>query len=128
MAGKSLLVAEELIMADASSCMTGKVAWDAGSARRMGQAHAVLLAERSAEIVVHDIRVDEARDTAKRIEAPGRRVFRFRSDVASPEAVKDLVTEACKVLGKIDALVNNAGIGQLRSIEEVTVADALGAA
>ena len=110
-------------MTDKSFDMTGKVAWITGSARGMGQAHALLLAERGADIVVHDVLVEEAAATAKRIEALGRRVFLSHADVAGPDEMKRLVADASAALGKIDILVNNAGIGQHRSIEEVTVED-----
>lgn len=110
-------------MTDTSHTMTGKVAWITGSGRGMGQAHALLLAERGADIVVHDVLVDEANATARRIEALGRRVFVSHADVADTQAMRALVQDATRALGKIDVLVNNAGIGQHRSIEEVTVAD-----
>ena len=111
------------MMSDTASRMAGKVAWITGSGRGMGQAHAILLAERGADIIVHDVLVDEAKATAERIEALGRRVFLSHADVANPKAMHDLAAEASRALGKIDILVNNAGIGQHRSIEEITVED-----
>lgn len=110
-------------MTDTSQDMTGKVAWITGSGRGMGQAHALLLAERGADIVVHDVLVEEANATAAKIKALGRRVFVSHEDVSNPEAMKALALAAEKALGKIDVLVNNAGIGQHKSIEEITPAD-----
>lgn len=103
--------------------MQGKVAWVTGSGRGMGQSHVLLLAERGADIVVHDVLKEEARETARRIEAMGRRVHVSHADVADPEATRRLVAEATAALGRIDVLVNNAGIGQHKSIEEVTPDD-----
>lgn len=103
--------------------MAGKVAWITGSGRGMGQAHALLLAERGADIVVHDVLVDEAVETAQRIEQMGRRVFVSHADVADPAATRALVEAATRQLGKIDVLVNNAGIGQHRSLEDITIDD-----
>jgi 3-oxoacyl-[acyl-carrier protein] reductase len=103
--------------------MDGKVAWITGCGRGMGRAHALLLAERGADIVVHDVLADEARETAHRIEAMGRRVLVSNADVADPAAMRALAAEAERAFGKIDVLVNNAGIGQHRSIEEITIED-----
>jgi 3-oxoacyl-[acyl-carrier protein] reductase len=110
-------------MTDTSHRLDGKVAWVTGSGRGMGQAHALLLAERGADIVIHDILIDEAKATAKRIEALGRRVFVALADVARPAEMQRLAADAIGALGKIDILVNNAGIGQHRSIEEITIDD-----
>jgi 3-oxoacyl-[acyl-carrier protein] reductase len=110
-------------MTDNSQSMTGKVAWITGSGRGMGQAHALLLAERGADIVVHDVLVDEANATAEKIRKLGRRVFVSHEDVAEPEAMKALAASAEKALGKIDVLVNNAGIGQHKGIEDITPSD-----
>jgi 3-oxoacyl-[acyl-carrier protein] reductase len=106
-----------------SAGMDGKVAWITGCGRGMGRAHALLLAERGADIVVHDVLVDEARDTAARIEALGRRVLVSHADVADPGAMHALAKDAERVLGRVDVLVNNAGIGQHRAIEDITVED-----
>jgi len=106
-----------------SASMDGKVAWITGCGRGMGRAHALLLAERGADIVVHDVLADEARETAHRIEAMGRRVLISNADVADPAAMRALAAEAERAFGKIDVLVNNAGIGQHRSIEEITIED-----
>jgi len=106
-----------------SASMDGKVAWITGCGRGMGRAHALLLAERGADIVVHDVLADEARETAHRIEAMGRRVLVSNADVADPAAMRALAAEAERAFGKIDVLVNNAGIGQHRSIEEITIED-----
>jgi 3-oxoacyl-[acyl-carrier protein] reductase len=110
-------------MTAVSSSMAGKVAWITGSGRGMGRAHALLLAARGADIVVHDVLVEEALITANEIQALGRRVFLSHADVSSPAMMRQLVADATRALGKIDVLVNNAGIGQHKSIEEITVED-----
>ena len=52
--------------------LQGKVALITGAGDGMGRAHALLMAERGADIVVSDIRGDAAEETAKRVRARGR--------------------------------------------------------
>ena len=102
--------------------LDGKVALITGSGRGMGRAHAVLLAERGADIMVHDLRKEEADETADLVRQKGRRVLVSNADVADTAAMRDYVRRGEKELGRIDILVNNAGIGaERRGIEGVTL-------
>lgn len=103
--------------------LDGKVAWITGSGRGMGRAHAIILAQLGADIVVHDVLSEEALETAKIIEKMGRRTFISSVDVTDVSGIQDLVKDATKRLGKIDIIVNNAGIGQHKAIEEITIED-----
>ena len=58
-----------------------------------------------------------------RIEAPGRRIFVSHADASRPVEMHRLADDAVAMLGRIDVLVNNAGFGRHRSIEEITVED-----
>ncbi|MEO4043336.1 SDR family NAD(P)-dependent oxidoreductase [Hoeflea sp. CAU 1731] len=100
--------------------LEGRVAWVTGSGRGMGSAHAKLMAERGADIVVHDVLEDEAKETAEAIQAMGRKVLLSTADIRDAAAMRDLVKEAEAKLGPIDILVNNAGIGEHAEIEEIT--------
>ena len=100
--------------------LDGKVAMITGSGRGMGRAHAVLLAERGADIVVHDILTAEADETAGLVRAKGRRAFVSHADVADRAAMADAVAAAGAALGAIDILVNNAGLpAEREGIESV---------
>jgi 3-oxoacyl-[acyl-carrier protein] reductase len=90
------------------STLTGKVAMITGSGDGMGKAHAILMAERGADIVVHDIKADlvEAHVGV--------------CDVADVAAVQRLVGDATAAMGRIDILVNNAGYGQRSETEAIT--------
>jgi NAD(P)-dependent dehydrogenase (short-subunit alcohol dehydrogenase family) len=55
--------------------------------------------------------VDRLEDTRRLVEAAGRRAVPVRTDVASPEDCQGLVDAAMRELGRVDVLVNNAGIG-----------------
>ncbi|MBM3597293.1 MAG: 3-oxoacyl-ACP reductase FabG [Alphaproteobacteria bacterium] len=103
--------------------LDGKVAWVTGSGRGMGRGHAIVLAERGADIVVHDVLEDEAAETVAAVKKLGRRVFVSHADVSDVAAVKKTADDAIAALGRIDILVNNAGIGQHKPLEEISEAD-----
>jgi len=110
-------------MAENSNSLAGRVAWITGSGRGMGRAHALLMAERGADIVVHDVLKDEAAETAEAVRKLGRRIFVSHEDVRDVAAIQGLVADATKALGPIDVLVNNAGVGQHKPFEDITEAD-----
>ncbi|QPC42670.1 SDR family oxidoreductase [Kaustia mangrovi] len=99
--------------------LDGKVAWITGSGRGMGRAHALLMARRGADIVVHDVLEDEAGETADAVRGLGRRAMVSHASVDDPRAMADLVAEIGTTLGPVDILVNNAGIGEHAAIEEI---------
>ncbi len=103
--------------------LDNKVALITGSGDGMGRAHALLMAERGADIAVHDINGEMAEETAKAVRALGRRVHVSVNDIADVAAVKRMVAEATAALGKIDILVNNAGYGQRSETHLITEQD-----
>ena len=81
-----------------------------GAARGIGRAICQELAERGANILATDVLVDELNETVALIEAKGVGAVAEVADVAKPEAVEHLVETACEKFGKLDIMVNNAGI------------------
>jgi 3-oxoacyl-[acyl-carrier protein] reductase len=103
------------------SQFTGKVAFITGSGRGMGRSHAELLAERGADIIVHDINEEWAEETSGLVRAKGRRALVAHADVAKPAAMAEAVRRAEAEFGHIDILINNAGVAAERfGIEEIT--------
>ncbi|MEF7614389.1 2-dehydro-3-deoxy-D-gluconate 5-dehydrogenase KduD [Aquincola sp. MAHUQ-54] len=88
--------------------LAGKVAIVTGCDTGLGQGMACALAEAGADVV--GINVVEPKDTARRIEAMGRRFLDLRANLADISGLEGLVQQALGVAGKIDILVNNAGI------------------
>jgi 3-oxoacyl-[acyl-carrier protein] reductase len=88
--------------------MTGKVTIVTGAAQGIGRAIAELLADKGSDIVIFDI-VDGSEAVAA-IQEKGRRCAFYTVDVSDFPAVADAVDKAAKDMGKIDNLVNNAGI------------------
>jgi len=88
--------------------MKGKVTIVTGAAQGIGRAIAELLADQGSDIVIFDI-VDGSEAVAA-IQEKGRRCTFYTVDVSDLQAVSDAVDKAAKDMGKIDNLVNNAGI------------------
>ncbi|MFZ5677622.1 MAG: SDR family NAD(P)-dependent oxidoreductase [Pseudomonadota bacterium] len=103
--------------------LDGKVALITGSGDGMGRAHAILMAERGADIVVSDIRAEPAQATAEEVRKRGRKAHVVVADMADVAQVKAMVEEGAAKLGPIDILVNNAGYGQRLETMDITEAD-----
>jgi 3-oxoacyl-[acyl-carrier protein] reductase len=91
--------------------LQGKTALVTGAAAGMGRSHAVVLAQRGADVVVHDLSGDGAQETAAAVRAAGRRARVIVMDIRDTEALVDAIHDAAADLGSIDILVNNAGVG-----------------
>ncbi|MDD5013893.1 MAG: 3-oxoacyl-[acyl-carrier-protein] reductase [Atribacterota bacterium] len=91
--------------------LSGKVALITGSARGIGKAIALELANHGANIVINDIlpkiEMDKTLEEVKQI---GNKVLGIRADITSFDEVENMVKEIVNQFGKIDILVNNAGI------------------
>jgi 3-oxoacyl-[acyl-carrier protein] reductase len=83
-----------------------KVAIVTGSGRGIGRATAALLAEHGAKVLINDIDVDLARDTAARM--AGETAF-FGGDLTKQGQPEQLIAAAIDAWGKLDIIVNNAG-------------------
>ena len=90
--------------------LDGKVAIVTGASSGLGVAFARGLAEAGADVVLGARRVDRLAGTAALVEAAGRRAVTVGTDVADPDACTRLVERAMEELGRVDVLVNNAGI------------------
>jgi len=91
--------------------LDGKVAVVTGASSGLGVAFAHALAEAGADVVLGARRVEKLEDTKRLVESTGRRALVVQTDVADPEDCSRLVDEAMKNFGRVDVLVNNAGIG-----------------
>lgn len=90
--------------------LTGKVAVVTGAAQGIGKAIALTLAQEGAEVVVSDINLEKAQETAREIEALGRKTLALQTNVAKADEVETLAKTTLETFGKADILVNNAGI------------------
>ncbi len=91
--------------------LEGKVALITGAARGIGRAIALRFAEQGADIVFTDLAINEAAaQTIKDIEAHGVKVRAYASDAASFAEAHEVVKQVVEEFGRVDVLVNNAGI------------------
>jgi 3-oxoacyl-[acyl-carrier protein] reductase len=100
--------------------MDGRVAVVTGAGRGLGAAIAEELAARGAAVVVADRSQELAHDTAQRLLAAGGSASAHVADVTDPAQVAAVFDDAARAHGRIDVLVNNAGIGAVAPSEELT--------
>jgi NAD(P)-dependent dehydrogenase (short-subunit alcohol dehydrogenase family) len=89
--------------------LTGKVAVVIGGTSGIGRAIAHGLAEAGADVVATSRRKEQVEETAREIEARGRRTLRVVSDVNTRRSIEKLLEACVETLGKVDILVNSAG-------------------
>ncbi len=87
-----------------------KVAIVTGSARGIGKAIAMKFAKDGYDVVISDILQDVAEQTAKEIEELGQKALVIVADVSKAEDAERLINETVNAFGRLDVLVNNAGI------------------
>lgn len=105
------------------SSFEGKVVLLTGAGRGMGKVEANLFAERGAAVVICDIIEKEGKEVAAEIRSKGHDARFIPLDVTSAADWKDAVAEIVRSLGRIDVLVNNAGIVARRAIATYEVVD-----
>lgn len=104
--------------------LTGRAALITGGSKGLGAAMAAGLASAGAHVVVASRNEDEAKDTAAAISRDyGREALGIRGDVTSEEDVIALVGAVLERFGKIDILINNAGINIRGAIDELSFDD-----
>jgi NAD(P)-dependent dehydrogenase (short-subunit alcohol dehydrogenase family) len=88
-----------------------RVAIVTGASSGLGVAFAQGLAEAGADVVLGARRADRLEETAELVRKAGRRALAVATDVADPESCTALVEAAMSGFGRVDVLVNNAGVG-----------------
>jgi NAD(P)-dependent dehydrogenase (short-subunit alcohol dehydrogenase family) len=91
--------------------LEGKVAVVTGASSGLGVAFARALAEAGADVAIGARREDRLRETAALVEETGRRVVAVPTDVTKVEDCDALVDAAMEAFGRVDVLINNAGVG-----------------
>lgn len=101
--------------------LTGRVALVTGGARGIGAATCRELARLGSDVVVTDVLDDEGTALADELREAGHKAFYQHLDVADEGAWNDCVAEVIARDGRLDMLVNNAGIGTFEDVEAETL-------
>src|ERR1700733_2065058 len=91
-----------------------------GSAQNNGLGIARRFAEEGAAVAILDIEAEKAAQSAELLRKQGAKVIAIPCDVSVKPQVEDAINKTITAFGKVDVLVNNAGIGGLGSIGELT--------
>src|SRR5262245_65478045 len=105
--------------------LAGKTVLVTGAARGLGRACALACAKAGADIALglRDVKSGPGQELATEIQALGRKALPLQMDVSKLSEIESAVAEAEEHFGRIDVLVNNAGIGPENLAENVNEAD-----
>ncbi len=103
--------------------LNGKVAIITGAASGIGKATAILFAEHSAKIVVADINEDGGKKTVTDIQDEGNDAIFVKTDVTVKSDTEQMVEQAIASYGKLDILLNSAGIAMRLPVAELSEED-----
>ncbi|MGS0526148.1 SDR family NAD(P)-dependent oxidoreductase [Zobellia nedashkovskayae] len=91
--------------------LESKVIIVTGASRGIGKEIAILLAKNGAKVIVnHSNSEDEAKDTVKTILSNGGKAIALKADVSDETQVTQLFDKAIETYGRVDVLINNAGV------------------
>jgi NAD(P)-dependent dehydrogenase (short-subunit alcohol dehydrogenase family) len=111
---------------------TGQVAIVTGAGNGLGRSHALELAARGAKVVVNDLggardgsgaSLAAADEVVQQIKASGGEAFAHGANVAKYEEVKDMVNQTMDKWGRVDILINNAGILRDKTFAKMELSD-----
>jgi 2-deoxy-D-gluconate 3-dehydrogenase len=91
--------------------LTNKIALITGGGRGLGRAIALAYADAGADVAVASRSLDQLEEVAQAIRTKGRRALAIETDVTDSESVAKMVAATRKEFGRIDILVNSAGVG-----------------
>jgi NAD(P)-dependent dehydrogenase (short-subunit alcohol dehydrogenase family) len=100
-----------------------KVSIVTGGGQGLGRAIAIALAQKGCSIAICDLNLESATKVAQEISSMGRKAIFLKVDVSKRVEVSKMIEEVIKEFGRIDILVNNVGICQVVSIEEMIKED-----
>lgn len=103
--------------------LNDRVAIVTGAGSGLGRAHARYLASKGAQVVVNDLSLDAAEAVAEEIRSAGGTALAFAASVTNDVAIGSMIQSVCDTWGRIDILINNAGILRDRSFAKMSIED-----
>ncbi len=100
--------------------LQNKIAYVTGAASGLGAATAIRFAKEGATVICSDIDDERAKEVLGFISQDGGEGHYINHDVASPDRWKDVEAEIMDRFGGLDIMVNNAGVGALKNIEDIS--------
>jgi len=100
--------------------LADKVAVITGAGSGIGRATALLFAEEGARVVVVDINEDAGQQTVAAIRGQGGEALFLQADVSKAADAEEMVSQAVSTFGRLDVLVNNAGILRMGSVTDTS--------
>lgn len=105
------------------SSLAGQVVAVTGAGQGIGRAVALMAADKGADVAVCDLRDETLDRTASMIEARDRRCFALVCDVASAADMAAFIDRTVDELGRLDAVINNAGFDRPGTVSKIDVDD-----
>ncbi|RUS43957.1 SDR family NAD(P)-dependent oxidoreductase [Cohnella sp. AR92] len=103
--------------------LQGKVAIITGAANGMGAAEAKIFAQEGAKVVATDLNEAKLNELVEEIKASGGEAIAVKQNVTSEEEWKALVRKTVELYGKVDVLVNNAGIASVKTMDNMEMSE-----
>ncbi len=103
--------------------LNGKVALVTGAASGIGQATSLKFAQEQADLIITDLDEDRLKGTTAQVRALGRKVLPIRADISRRDEVEALCNKALDEFGRVDILMNNAGVALYADIIDTDLAD-----
>ena len=105
------------------SDLTGKIVAITGASSGIGEAAAILLAERGARLVLGARRLDRLQSLVERLSRTGSEAVCMRTDVTQRDDLSGLVALACERFGALDVLISNACVAPISPLDDLRVDD-----
>lgn len=103
--------------------LDGKVVMVTGGARGLGEAICRKLCSAGAKVIIADVRTDLANKVAEDLHSQQRQAAVYELDLIDEKAIEKVFNRIRSDFGRLDGLVNNAGIDKTVSVDELTVED-----
>ncbi len=100
--------------------VAGKVVLVTGAATGLGEGYAHIFAESGCRVACADIQAEKVRETAEDIRSQGLEAMAFEVDVTKQESIRRMTEEILEAYGRIDVLINNAGVEHIEPFTEVS--------
>ncbi|MBC7188725.1 D-threitol dehydrogenase [Candidatus Aerophobetes bacterium] len=91
-----------------------------GAAKGIGKSIALTFAQLGADVTLVDVDREGLQETCREVEEKGQKAFPVIADITDMKAIQMIVREAIEKMGRIDVLVNNAGVSHLSPAEKLT--------